>query len=124
MELLRRHGLGLLLGLAPLVFLGSSGEFENTPKMGFLHVGIALLALFRVVRWKPRETPTWRAVPLDFAVIAFYLLLWASLAVAIGPQQGALALLHWTAALLVYGYVGSREEDPAESIFAALKPST
>ena len=55
----------LLLGVAPLIFLRTGGEFENNPKFGVLQWGIALLALLWVARRGHGDSATWRRTPLD-----------------------------------------------------------
>jgi hypothetical protein len=45
LDRIQAPGFLFLLGVAPLVFFRTSGEFENNPKMAFLQWGISILAL-------------------------------------------------------------------------------
>ncbi len=87
----------LLLGLAPLVFFGNAGEFENTPKSAFLQCGIALMALL----WLGRPGVRVRS-RLDLPVVLFYVTCWVSVFGAANPFEAVPLLLHWGAGVLFY----------------------
>lgn len=98
-----RLGILYLLGITPLVFFRTGGEFENSPKMALLQWGIGLLSLgVVVIRGLGGKEFTWKRSPLDIFIIAFYLMCWASLLQAPNPWQATLYLLHWAAATIFY----------------------
>ena len=88
----------LLLGLAPLIFLRTGGEFENHPKTAFLQWGIALVALL----WLGRQGAIRGRTPIDVPVLSFYLVCWLSLVQAVNVFEAWPTLLHWGAAVILY----------------------
>ncbi len=90
----------LLLGLAPLVFLGVGGEFENHPKAAFLQWGIALLALWWLGRGGGGVVR--KSSPIDLPVLSFYLVCWLPLPRAVNVSEAWPTLLHWGAGVLLY----------------------
>jgi len=60
----------LLLALAPLLFVRTGGEFENTPKVALLQIGAPLLLLLWLFRGRGEELGR-RLSRLDLAVLGF-----------------------------------------------------
>jgi len=92
----------IMLGIAPLIFLRTGGEFENNPKAAFLQWTIALLALLWLV-WSDRGQPRyWRRSPLDLPIVLFCLACLLSLVRAVNVLEAVPLLLHWAAGVILY----------------------
>jgi O-antigen ligase/Flp pilus assembly protein TadD len=92
----------ITLGIAPLIFLRTGGEFENNPKSAFLQWAIALSALLWLV-WGDRGQPrNWRRTPLDLPIAFFCLACLLSLVRAVNVLEAVPLLLHWGAGVILY----------------------
>jgi len=108
-----------LLGVAPVVFLKSAGEFENNPKMAFLQWGIGLLALLALARRAGLRSWPKKTLLLHGTIVAFFLACLASLTYAINPDQGIFFLLQWGAGIILYFFLTStiKKESTVDRIF-------
>ncbi len=101
----------LLLGISPLVFHGSAGEFENVPKMAFLQFWIVIFALIRIWNRQKGQPVIWKITPLDIAVVLFYGFCWLSLLQAINVTQASLHLIHYGASIILFFFLLNTVKD-------------
>jgi len=90
-----------LLGLTPLVFLPTGGEFENLPKSVVLQGGVAVLALLGCARGRDGPAGGWTRTPLDLPVALFGLACALSLTRAVNLFEAVPLLLHWGAGVIL-----------------------
>lgn len=118
-------GPALLLGIAPLVFVRTGGEFENIPKSALLRLGGASLLLLWLLRGSARELSR-RVWMIDLPVAAFVGAGLLSLIPAINRYEALPQLYSIGGAVAIYLVISRSvgEVGPLQLLFAAMVASS